>query len=202
MLVNRRQLRRHFRMQNVITALFLWIVVSILTIRDRPSVVDDEPLSADIQKVFISALHWNNEPILRSHWNAAVVELVKSLGPANVFISIHESGSWDDTKGALRELDFQLGVLGVSRMIILDNTTHADEISSGPSGEGWIKTPRGRAELRRIPYLARLRNLTLRPLQKLYDRGWIFDRILFRGDVVFTVRGPFASRPSALADCL
>jgi len=32
-----------------------------------------------------------------------------------VYISIIESGSWDDTKGALGELDKELGELGVEK---------------------------------------------------------------------------------------
>src|ERR1700712_3371764 len=59
-------------------------------------------------RIFIAALHWNNEPILRSHWNNAVVEMAKAFGPDNVFVSIYESGSWDNSKGALRELDRRL----------------------------------------------------------------------------------------------
>jgi Cryptococcal mannosyltransferase 1 len=190
MLINRRSLRRHIRVRNVFIVLLFWIVVDLLTIRARLSCLDNhnELLSPDTQRVFITSLHWNNELILRSHWNAAVIELVKTLGPQNVFLSIYESGSWDDSKGALRELDYQLGLLGVPRSIILDETTHLDEISKAPAPEGWIETPRGRTELRRIPYLAKLRNLTLRPLQELYERGQTFDRILFLGDVVFTVR--------------
>jgi len=128
---------------------------------------------------------------LRSHWNNAVVELARTLGPENVFISVYESGSWDDSKGALRELDSRLERLGVPRNITLSETTHLDEISRHPDGRGWIKTPRGRMELRRIPYLARLRNLTLRPLEELLEQGKTFDRILFLNDVVFTVRALF-----------
>jgi len=140
-----------------------------------------------IERVYIASLHWNNEAILRSHWNNAVVELAKTLGPENIFISVYESGSWDDSKGALRELDGRLERLGVARNITLSETTHLDEISRRPARHGWIETPRGKTELRRIPYLARLRNLTLRPLEELLEQGKTFDRILFLNDVVFTV---------------
>jgi hypothetical protein len=81
------------------------------------------------ERVFIASIHWNNEKILRSHWNKAVVDLVKYLRPANVHVAILESGSWDDSKGALRELDAQLAQMDVPRSIMLEDTTHEDEIS-------------------------------------------------------------------------
>lgn len=144
-------------------------------------------LSSTTERIFISSTHWNNEAILRSHWNSAVLDLVRHVGPAKIYISIYESGSWDDSKGALRQLDVELGKLGVRRTIVLDETTHADEIANPPSQRGWINTPRGKKELRRIPYLSRLRNLTLKPLEELVSEGLVFDKILFLNDVIFTV---------------
>jgi hypothetical protein len=139
------------------------------------------------RKVFIASIHWNNEPILRERWNDAVVELVKALHPDNVFVSIYESGSWDDTKGALRDLDRRLASMDTPRNITLSDTTHADEISQPPGDEGWVTTSTGKKELRRIPYLARLRNISLRPLMELHRKGVEFDRVLFLNDVAFTV---------------
>ena len=158
-------------------------------------------------RVYIASLHWNNEAILRSHWNAAVLDLARALGPENVFVSIHESGSWDRSADALRELDAALGDLGVARDIVLDPTTHKEEVERDvpPGTPGWIPTSRGRHELRRIPYLARLRNRSLAPLRDMAvlaavaeatgkntdtkdgPQARTFDRVLFLGDVVFTV---------------
>jgi hypothetical protein len=139
------------------------------------------------QKIFIATTHWNTEAVLRSHWNNAIEALVITLGPENVYVSIYESGSWDNTKGALRLLDQKLGALGVERTIILNETTHRDEIESPPASTGWIDTPRGKKELRRIPYLSTLRNLSLKPLEELAEKGLRFEKILFLNDVVFTV---------------
>ena len=141
------------------------------------------------EKIFIVSTHWNNEAILRGYWGMAVLGLVQHFGPHNVYISVYESGSWDDSKGALRELDQRLESLGVRRTIVLDPTTHVDEIGKPPAPEGWIETPRGRKELRRIPYLSRLRNEALKPLKELaHKNGSKFDKILFLNDVIFTVR--------------
>jgi hypothetical protein len=140
------------------------------------------------QKVFIAAIHWNNEKVLREHWIPTLVELTKKMGPENVFVSIYESGSWDDTKGALRLLDHMLAESGIPKKIVLDETTHLDEISRSPSADGWIETPRGKTELRRIPYLSRLRNVAMQPFYELRKTGLAFDKILFLNDVVFEVR--------------
>ena len=77
-------------------------------------------------------MHWNSEWILREAWMPAVVDLVNAIGRDNVFLSIQESGSWDNTKGALRLLDSHLALNDIPRRIILDNTTHQDEISNPP----------------------------------------------------------------------
>ena len=140
------------------------------------------------QKVFIAAIHWNNEEVLRQSWIPTLVELTERIGPENVFVSIYESGSWDDTKEALRHLDFMLADSGIPKKIVLDDATHLDEISKSPSDDGWIETPRGRTELRRIPYLSRLRNVAMQPFYELYEAGFAFDKILFLNDVVFEVR--------------
>jgi len=141
-------------------------------------------------RVFIASLHWNNEKILRTEWNRGVVELVKTLGAENTFVSVYESGSWDNSKGALRELDQALEKTGVGKRIVLDEETHQDLISGQPEEEGWIKIPDGKSMPRRIPYLSKLRNLSLQPLRELAGNGTNFDYVLFLGDVVFTVRQP------------
>jgi hypothetical protein len=146
-------------------------------------------------RVFIASIHWNNEYVLRNFWNKGVLDLARTFGPDNVFVSIFESGSWDNSKAALRELDDALGVLGVQRKVILDDTTHEDEIAHPPPDPkpGWVRTQRGRIELRRIPYLSRLRNKSLEPLVELAENGTEFDYVLFLNDVVFSVRFCFTS---------
>ncbi|KAF7176377.1 hypothetical protein CNMCM7691_002506 [Aspergillus felis] len=177
-------------LQALLISFALWTVLEVVLIYQRVSTVDaiKPRMSQKPERIYIASMHWNNEAILRSHWNDAIIQLAKAWGSENVFVSVYESGSWDDTKGALRDLDVELDRLGVRRNITLSDTTHEDEIAASPSSEGWIDTPRGRKELRRIPYLARLRNLTLRPLEDLERRGITFDKILFLNDVVFTVR--------------
>ncbi|KAE8376934.1 cryptococcal mannosyltransferase 1-domain-containing protein [Aspergillus bertholletiae] len=172
-------------------ALFLiviaWTLVEVLHIkyvlvqRSQP-----ELIALGSERIYITGLHWNSEQILREAWIEAVVNLARAIGRAHVFVSIQESGSWDNTKGALQLLDQQLAENDIPSRILMDNTTHLDEISKPPTGQGWIETPMGTTELRRIPYLAKLRNVVMEPLYEQQKDGIVYDKILFLNDVVFT----------------
>jgi len=151
----------------------------------------DQPRRAE--RIYIASVNWNSEPILRSHWSQALIELAWKLGPDNVFISIYESGSFDNTKEALAELDAELEHLQIPHTIVMSPITHEDEMAATP-GEGWVETPTGEMGLRRIPYLARTRNIGLQPLEQLAKQGILFDKVLFINDVVFTVGLKFRRR--------
>ena len=152
-----------------------------------PGVPSEKSSKNVTPKIYVASTHWNNGKALHEFWNKAVLNLVEHVGPENIYISIYESGSWDDSKGALRLLDLDLERLGVQRTIVLDETTHADEITKPISDTGWIETPRGKKERRRISYLADLRNKSLKPLIDLALNGVRYDKILFLNDVAFTV---------------
>jgi hypothetical protein len=187
-----RILRRRITKQLLILALVIFSIYEVVQILHCLSSTTTEPVVRRPERVYIASLHWNNEKILRSHWNDAVVALAIALGPENVFVTVYESGSWDESKDALRELDKNLEAHNIRRNVTLSDVTHKDELAATDKGSGWIDTPKGTRELRRIPYLARLRNWTLEPLQELYKQGERFDKVLFLNDVVFNVR--FLSR--------
>ncbi|KAK4218612.1 glycosyltransferase [Rhypophila decipiens] len=201
-----RQLLARSTLRKLLILLVLWFVVEAQLIYYRVARAEHEyrsHASVELQleslenhinvpekppRFFLASLHWNNERILRSNWNQQVLDLVDKLGPDNVFVSVYEGGSWDDTKGALRELDAKLEKTGVAKQITLDKATHADVMAEQPEpGNGWVQMPDGETKLRRIPYLSRLRNLSLKPLLDMAENGTTFDYVLFLGDVVFTV---------------
>jgi hypothetical protein len=176
---------------------FIWTIIQAHLIYYRIAGADRAARSqtklVEPRRIYIASLHWNNEKILRSEWNRRLLELVKRFEPGNVFVSIYESGSWDDTKGALRELDQALDDVGVPHKLVLDKETHRDLIEGPPAKEGWITLPDGKKMPRRIPYLSRLRNLSLQPLLEMAENGTTFDYVLFLGDVVYAVWTPFSS---------
>ena len=136
-------------------------------------------------RIFLASMHWNNAAVLSSNWTSSLLSLTRKLGPENVYVSILESGSWDETKEVLKELDIALEKLGVSKTVKLGGSTHRDELEK-PMGDGWIETPRGRRELRRIPYLSRLRNEVMKPLEQETNEGRSYGRVVWINDVVFT----------------
>ena len=130
--------------------------------------VSELPALARNQKILICAQFWTGAKILVQHWNDDLLALIETLGRDNVYVSIYESGSFDNTEDVLRQLDARLGELGIHHRVVLDPTTHADEVAAvhDENTPGWIHTPRSGElmELRRIPYLAKLRNKVLEPL--------------------------------------
>ena len=185
-----RRSKRSTYLRVVFLLIFLLCIidlVSILSISMRQLPPPKPQSPREKERIYIASIHWNNEAVLRSKWIESVVDTVRVLGPENSYVSVYESGSWDDSKGALRVLNATLENIGVQRSIILDDNTHLDEITKSPGPSGWIDTPRGKRELRRIPYLSKLRNISLKPLADLALRGIKFDKIIFLNDVVFTV---------------
>lgn len=167
---------------------FTYHSLSWPTTYDGPVLVP-KPLAPGIKSVYITAAFWNGAGVLANYWNNAIVDLARNLGPENVYVAIHESGSWDKTKDYLHDLDRRLEALGVARTITLSPVTHADIVEAVPQEEtpGWIMTRRGRREPRRIPYLSHARNRGLEPLEQLNREGKQFDRIVFLNDLVFQV---------------
>lgn len=189
--MSRRARRTRQTWQTTFLLLFLlWNILDVLHVsHNLPSKQDVTILARPHQRVYITSIHWNCAQALVNYWSAALLSLVTELGPDNVYVSLVESGSFDDTKTHLRRLDQELASLGVQRRIVLDDSSHAQEINDGPGPDdsGWTNDPTGKLNLRRIPYLSRWRNKALEPLQGLAKQGQMFDKVLFLNDVVFQV---------------
>jgi hypothetical protein len=149
------------------------------------------------QKIFICTQVWTNAEVVYYRWGDAIIDMVEALGSENVFLSIYESGSLDNTKEMLQFLEWQLEQRfpTLRKEIRMENTTHEDEMNVGAYDEhgkprlGWVlpaDSKDGQKELRRIPFLAKLRNISLQPLLREQAQGRIYDKILFVNDVVFT----------------
>ena len=144
-----------------------------------------------VQSVYIASAQWNSGKLLEAQWIPSLLQLVNELKAANisVFVSIYENGSWDSTKTLLTQLRQTLEDSDVRHQITIDDTSHEQIIvkaQNDPTSEGWLQTAYGK-ELRRISYLAGVRNEALRPLATLNKSGVRFDKILYINDVVFSV---------------
>ncbi|KAH0559356.1 hypothetical protein GP486_004132, partial [Trichoglossum hirsutum] len=133
------------------------------------------------EKVFIAA-NIIDEDLIRGAWGKAVVGLVELLGEENVHLSIYENDSGEGTREALLELGKKVSC----NSSIVSEHLPMDEVPS-------VTLPSGKKYVKRMAYLAEVRNRALRPL----DRGspppgqhasppvGRFDKLLFINDVIF-----------------
>ena len=152
--------------------------------------VEAQDFNQTINSVYIVSAQYNSEGILRSSWIPSLLKLVEELQSAQirVYVAIYESGSVDGTKTVLSELETSLAKLNVEHDVRLDDESHASAIEkSVATPAGWVQTRYGK-ELRRVSFLADVRNRALEPLESLTKAGVKFDRILYLNDVVFSVR--------------
>lgn len=120
------------------------------------------------------------------------MQLIRTIGVENVFVSVAESGSTDGTKDRLREFDLTLKRLGVeNRRIVMDDEV-LEELKNPPEKyrEGWTWTKRKKWELRKVPVQARLRNKALEPLVEAHENGTNYRHVLFLNNIVFDVSLP------------
>ena len=117
-----------------------------------------------VEKVFIAAMFSNNEPVI-PYWSDSLVKAIHYLGEDNVFVSIIESGSGDQSPALLRQLDDRLDAMHVSRRILTEDTA--------------ITKPDDMGGNNRIYFLSALRNRVLEPL---VEKGG-YDKVVFSNDV-------------------
>ncbi|MCJ1400673.1 hypothetical protein MMC11_003881 [Xylographa trunciseda] len=165
------------------------------------------------EKVFI-ATNMVKEDLIRGAWGKAMMELVTLLGEVNVFVSVYENDSGKGTIDALKEL----------RSNIRCNSSIVTGDHLPLEGFPTVVLPTGEKRVKRIAYLAELRNRALRPLDVQFspsvtdiENGFratsiTYDRILFINDVYFTPLSAlhllfstnldvFTGRPSYRAAC-
>lgn len=130
------------------------------------------PIIPRNQTYFIAANLYNSAAVLPT-WTRELQLLIDFLGPQNVYVSIYESNSQDQTKPMLRAFEKELGTRGVRNGIWLENT--------GGRRKDWSL---GGHE--RIRYMAEVRNKALEPLQRIQGlHGRTFDKLVFFNDVYF-----------------
>ena len=129
------------------------------------------------EKIFIAAAVYDHEgELLGGEWGVRLRQFVDILGPDNVFLSIYENDADDNAQLAMKA--FAESVTGnkavVHEHLDLDTLAH-------------VNTPSGETRLKRIAFLAEVRNRALRPLDdpnsSAYNRR--FDKVLYVNDVFF-----------------
>ncbi|EST10220.2 Mannosyltransferase 1, CMT1 [Kalmanozyma brasiliensis GHG001] len=119
-------------------------------------------------RVFIVSNLYNSEEILPTY-TSSLKSLINELGADNVFVSIYESHSTDNTKPMLVELDRDLAHMNVSRRVLTDDKA--------------IRKGKHSLVSDRVDFLANVRNTAMQPLADTTEK---YTHVLWINDVVFT----------------
>ncbi|KAK5174663.1 uncharacterized protein LTR77_001745 [Saxophila tyrrhenica] len=133
--------------------------------------------SSATEKIFIAASLYDKEgALLSGHWGQSVHRLINILGHENVFLSIYEDNPDQESRRALYDFEASLPC---------DSSIKHEDYDG--SDLQHIILPDGTRRLRRIAFLAEVRNRALRPLEdaqsKAFNTTW--DKLLYLNDVAF-----------------
>ena len=125
------------------------------------------------EKVFIAASIFDRDgKLARGAWGGDILNLIDLLGPSNVFLSIYENDAGPVAKAALEELEEKVTC---EHAITFEDRL---DLNSLPH----IQLPDGTKRVKRIAYLAEVRNRALSPLTSSSIK---YDKLLYLNDVVF-----------------
>ncbi|KAF8432713.1 cryptococcal mannosyltransferase 1-domain-containing protein [Boletus edulis BED1] len=119
---------------------------------------------ANQEKVFIGAMFYNNQDVI-PYWSNSIIKAIHYLGADNVFVSIVESESDDQSPALLQQLDDRLETMRVQRRILTNDTA--------------VTKPHDLWGNYRIDFLSALRNRVLEPL---VENGG-YDKVIFSNDI-------------------
>lgn len=125
------------------------------------------------EKVFIAASIYDEDGKLAGgQWAQNVLDLIYLLGPENTYLSIYENDAGLDAKNALTMLKQKVPcnhTLTFEDHLPLEQVPH-------------IILPDGTQRVKRIAYLAEVRNKALKPLE---DAPIKYDKLLYLNDIFF-----------------
>ncbi|KAL8837051.1 MAG: hypothetical protein Q9176_005920 [Flavoplaca citrina] len=110
--------------------------------------------------------------LVGGNWGRAVLELVELLGPQNVHLSVYEDDASPKAKAALEKMRAKIKA---KSSLMSEHLPH--------EGIPRVMTPIGESKMKRIAFLAEVRNRALRPLQA--KEAVHFDKLLYINDVMF-----------------
>ncbi|KAK4195196.1 cryptococcal mannosyltransferase 1-domain-containing protein [Triangularia verruculosa] len=160
------------------------------------------------EQVFIATILYDkNGKLASGPFADRLLKLIHLLGHENVFLSIYENDSGVKGKEALEKLKARIPC---KNSIVSDEHVSLDDFPT-------VTLPDGTKRVKRVAYLAELRNRALRPLDKKDYQDRItgvrtFDKVLYLNDIVFdpveaaqllfsTNVDPATGRPSYVAAC-
>lgn len=126
------------------------------------------------EKVFVAASIFDpNGDLALGAWGQSIFDLIDLLGPSNVFLSIYENGAGAVAQAALKE--FKNKTTCEHSIVFQEQLSLLDAVP-------YSQLPDGSKRVKRIAYLAEIRNRALRPLDSF---SYKFDKLLYVNDVMF-----------------
>ncbi|WEW57795.1 hypothetical protein PRK78_003262 [Emydomyces testavorans] len=126
------------------------------------------------ERVFIAASIYDRDGSLaRGQWGRNVLDLIDLLGPNNTYLSIYENDSGDESSSALQHLDKKVPC---NRSMVYEPHLDLKRIQH-------VTLPDGSERIKRIAFLAEVRNRALQPLDDPHEVR--FDKLLYLNDVFF-----------------
>ncbi|KAH0293456.1 hypothetical protein KCU62_g1086, partial [Aureobasidium sp. EXF-3399] len=143
------------------------------------ALISTDPGRANIhnEKIFIASSIYDKQGKLASGpWAQNLLDLVDLLGPENVFLSVFE----DDPDSLART-----SLERFSKRVNCDSSLVAEHVDRAALPH--VKLPNGQKRLKRIEFLAHVRNRALAPLEDPESSAYSvhFDKLLYINDVVF-----------------
>lgn len=161
-----RKARRCCRPLYVFIALVVFLTWQIIF---NASYTHAPPFSLDTHETVYIAANIIDEDLIKGSWGKSLLELVDLIGKDRVFVSIYGGPS-----AALKELEAKLPC----EKSVISQEDDPIPLSEIPH----TKLPTGESRIKRIAYLAEVRNKALEPLDTLTKK---YDRVLFINDVFF-----------------
>ena len=126
------------------------------------------------QKVFIAAtIYDKGGKLVNGAWGKAILDLVELLGSDNVFLSIYENDSGGEAQTALIGFEDKVKC---QRKLVFEDIMPLEGLPK-------VTLPDGSHRVKRIGYLAEVRNKALRPLDE--PSNVKYDKLLFLNDIIF-----------------
>jgi hypothetical protein len=114
--------------------------------------------------------------LITGAWGRSLLQLVDLIGKEKVFVSIYGGPA-----SALKRLE---GILECECALVAEEVEPLD-LAKIPR----TTLPTGEERIKRIAYLAEVRNKALEPLAKMNGEGRVFGKLLFVNDVYFEAEG-------------
>ena len=126
------------------------------------------------QKIFIAAsIYDESGQLLGGAWGEAVLKLINMLGNRNVFLSIYENASGEAALVAQYKFEKKVQC---QHSMVLEDSPPVEEFQR-------IRLADGSKRIKRIAYLADVRNKALSPLDEHPEIK--YDKLLYLNDVIF-----------------